>query len=115
MFADVKRQSVQASTEMILGRQPDVIIELRYGDILKKVDVARDIEAWNTLASLPAVRNHRVYELVGDEFVVPGPRVVEATRRLAETLHPGSRYQMVIARAVPLALLGFAARCDDGR
>lgn len=89
VFADIRQQSVQASTEMILGRQPDVIVELRYGDILKKVDVARDIEAWNTLASLPAVRNHRVYVLVGDEFVVPGPRVVDATRRIAQTLHPG--------------------------
>ncbi len=89
VFADIRQQSVQASTEMILGRQPDVIVELRYGDILKKVDVARDIETWNTLASLPAVRNHRVYVLVGDEFVVPGPRVVDATRRIAQTLHPG--------------------------
>ncbi len=89
VFADIRQQSVQASTEMILGRQPDVIVELRYGDILKKVDVARDIEAWNTLASLPAVRNHRVYVLVGDEFVVPGPRVVDATRRIAQALHPG--------------------------
>jgi hypothetical protein len=29
-----------------------------------------------------------VYLLRGDEFVVPGPRVADATERLARTLHP---------------------------
>ena len=32
--------------------------------------------------------DNRVYLLVGDEFVVPGPRIVIAARRLAGTLHP---------------------------
>jgi len=89
VFADVKRQSVEASTEMILARKPDVIIEFWYGDLAKDLDLSRQPQAWNALGSVPAVRNHRVYELAGDEFVVPGPRVVAATRRLAETLHPG--------------------------
>ena len=90
VFADVKRQSVEASTEMILARKPDVIIELWYGDLAKDLDLSRLPLAWNAFGSVPAVRNHRVYELAGDEFVVPGPRVVAATRRLAETLHPGT-------------------------
>jgi hypothetical protein len=29
-----------------------------------------------------------VLALTGDEFVVPGPRVVDATRKLASALHP---------------------------
>ena len=89
VFADVTRQSVEVSTEMLLARKPDVIIELWYGDLAKGLDLSRQAQAWNVLGSMPAVRNHRVYELAGDEFVVPGPRVVAATRRLAETLHPG--------------------------
>jgi iron complex transport system substrate-binding protein len=89
VFADVKRQSVEASTEMILARRPDVVIELWYGDLAKDLDLSRQPQAWNGLGSVPAVKDHRVYELAGDEFVVPGPRVVAATRRLAETLHPG--------------------------
>ncbi len=32
VFADIKQQSVQAGTELILARRPDVIVELRYGD-----------------------------------------------------------------------------------
>jgi hypothetical protein len=32
------------------------------------------------------VRNRRVYVLTGDQFVVPGPRVVDATRQFARVL-----------------------------
>jgi iron complex transport system substrate-binding protein len=91
VFSDVKQQSVQATTELILARQPDVIVELRYGDSLKAADIPREMRAWDALGSLPAVRNHRVHVLVGDEFVVPGPRVVDAVRRLARALHPELR------------------------
>jgi len=37
---------------------------------------------------VPAVKSGRVYLLVGDEFVVPGPRIVVAAERFARTLHP---------------------------
>ena len=88
VFGDIKTQSVQASTEMLITRRPDVIIELHYGDSVKTLDIAKEAQAWNVLASMPAVKNHRVLSLIGDEFVVPGPRVVEATRKLAHALHP---------------------------
>ena len=86
VLGDLKRQSVMMSTEMLLSRAPDVIIELRYarGDSTAEADM-RD---WNALASVPAVRNHRVHLLRGEEFVVPGPRVALATERLSRTLHP---------------------------
>jgi iron complex transport system substrate-binding protein len=88
VFADVKQQAVQASTEMLLTSKPDVIVELLYGDSLKNADIPRALRAWDTLASVPAVRAHRVSALTGDEFVVPGPRVVDATRKLARAIHP---------------------------
>jgi iron complex transport system substrate-binding protein len=88
VFAGMKQQAVQASTEMLLSSKPDVIVELRYGDSLKNADIARELRAWDALASIPAVRTHRVSVLTGDEFVVPGPRVVEATLKLARVIHP---------------------------
>jgi len=87
VFGDVTRQSVDATTEMILARRPDVIIELRYGDTMPVADTAAIVREWDALSALPAVRNHRVYVLSGDQFVVPGPRVVEATRQFAQVLH----------------------------
>jgi len=90
VFANVKQQSVQASSEMILGQRPDVIVELRYGDDRRAVNVDRELETWQSLPSLPAVRDRRLHLLVGDEFVVPGPRIVSAARRFASALHPES-------------------------
>ncbi len=84
VLADVKTQAVQMSTEMVLARAPDVIIELHYG----RDDANTDLKAWDALSAVPAVRNKRVYVLQGDEFVVPGPRVGEATERLSRTIHP---------------------------
>ena len=88
VFAGVRQQAVQASTEMLIASRPDVIVELVYGDSLKNADLAKELRAWDALASVPAVRSRRISALTGDEFVVPGPRVVEATRKLAATLHP---------------------------
>jgi len=88
-LADLHRQSVQMGTEMVLARAPEVIVELRYS----KDDINNsDMSAWNRLSAVTAVRNHRVILLTGEEFVVPGPRVVQATQRLAAALHPEVRW-----------------------
>jgi cobalamin transport system substrate-binding protein len=87
LFADVKQQSVQATTEAILARRPDAIVELR-GDPLAAVVKAKEIGVWRTLSSLPAVRNSRVYFLDDQKTVVPGPRVAEGVELIARTLHP---------------------------
>jgi cobalamin transport system substrate-binding protein len=86
-FADVKRESVQATTELILARRPDVIVELsgREATEEERRTMRRD---WNVLQSVPAVRNDRVYLIADQQVVVPGPRVAEGTRLLAATLHP---------------------------
>ncbi len=92
IFADVKQQSVQAGTEQILARRPDVIVELRYGESAKNVDPSRDLRAWDSLGSVPAVRTKRLVILVGDQYVVPGPRIVQAARELGRALHPEARW-----------------------
>ncbi len=86
VLEDVKQQSVMLSTELVLARAPDVIIELRYarGD----TTAPADLRAWDALSAVPAVRNRKIFMLQGEEFVVPGPRVAAATERLAKTLHP---------------------------
>ena len=88
ILGDIKRESVQASTELMLARAPDVIIELHYGSSLAPRGLETQRRAWNALPSVPAVKNNHVYLLVGGEFVVPGPRIVSAAERFARTLHP---------------------------
>ncbi len=88
VLADVKRQSFEISTETILARAPDVIIELQYGNAIDPSRFPAERQLWNQLASVPAVRSNRVHILIGDEFVVPGPRIAVAAERFAEVLHP---------------------------
>ena len=87
VLGDFKQQSVDMSTEMILRRAPDVILELHYGESLKREQMEDERRVWNALASVPAVKNNRVYLLTGDQFVVPGPRIVIAAQSFAEALH----------------------------
>ena len=87
VFADVKRESVQATTELILARRPDVILEIRGGHL--DPDNARaEAAAWQSVPAVPAVRGHRVHVIVDDRTVVPGPRIAEGVALLARALHP---------------------------
>lgn len=87
VFADVKQQSVQATTELILTRRPDAILELR-GDPVAAEMKSKEIGVWGALSSLPAVRNARVYFLDDQMTVVPGPRIADGVELIARTLHP---------------------------
>jgi iron complex transport system substrate-binding protein len=87
VFADVKRESVQATTELILARKPDVILEIRAGTA-EAGTISSEIAVWRALASVPAVRNGRVQFIIDPRTVVPGPRVGEGTELLARAIHP---------------------------
>ena len=86
--ADITRESIDVSTEMLLARAPEAIIELHYRDDLTPEQIEAERRVWDRLPTMPAVKNHRVYLLAGDEFVVPGPRVIDAAQRLSRALHP---------------------------
>jgi iron complex transport system substrate-binding protein len=88
IFADVMREAVQPTSETILATGADVIIELRADGAVTAEDLAGGLGVWNRLSTLQAVRSGRVHALIGSEIVVPGPRVVEGTRRLAALIHP---------------------------
>jgi len=88
VFADVTRESVQATTELILARAPDVIIEVREGPALSDADARGRIADWQRLGAVPAVKARRVHIVSGTGLVVPGPRVAAAVERFAGVLHP---------------------------
>ncbi len=88
VFADVARESVPATTEVLLARAPEVILEIRGGTDPARADAPGDRAAWQTLASVPAVRQGRIVVLQGSWLTVPGPRVADAIDRFAAALHP---------------------------
>ena len=86
VFADVDREAVAATTELILARRPEVIIELRADPMTADVE-RKERLAWNQLASVPAVRAKRVHIIADPRTVIPGPRVVAGVEAIAERLH----------------------------
>ena len=87
VFADVQRESVQASSELIIARKPEVIIELRVG-AMPDDQRARELDVWGRLTSVPAVRSNRVFLITDERVVIPGPRVAEGAELIARALHP---------------------------
>ena len=86
VFADTKREAVQATSELIIARAPEVILELR-GDAMEPGAEAKELEAWSALSSVPAVRARRVHIIADARTVIPGPRVADAVELLAGVLH----------------------------
>jgi iron complex transport system substrate-binding protein len=87
VFADVKRQSVQATAELVLARRPEVIIELR-GVAVSEDLRTKELAVWQALSAVPAVKSGRITFIADQRTVVPGPRVAEGTELLARALHP---------------------------
>ena len=89
VFADVKMQAIQASSEQVLIQRPDVILETRAANsAFPSGDQQSELNVWAVLSSVPAVRNKRVVFLFDDRIVIPGPRVVAGTTAMARALHP---------------------------
>jgi iron complex transport system substrate-binding protein len=88
VFAGIARESVQASTELVLTQAPEVILEVRSADVASEAEAARIADDWATLPSVPAVRTQRVIVLTGRSLTVPGPRVGEVAERMSKALHP---------------------------
>lgn len=88
VFGDVKRESIQATTETILARAPEVILEIRPEDIPPGKALVDEMATWSRLASVPAVRDKRIYFITGQQMTVPGPRVVDGIERMARAMHP---------------------------
>jgi iron complex transport system substrate-binding protein len=87
VFADVKRENLQATAELLLTRAPEVIVEIRTASGWTPDRISLERAVWNRLPSLPAVRSGRIHFLTDDAISIPGPRVAASARNLAATLH----------------------------
>lgn len=90
VFADVQRESVQPSIEQIMTRAPAVVVELHARPQPAPGALERERLAWQTLATVPAVRNGRISLLYGEPLTIPGPRIGQTAEALARAIHPGA-------------------------
>lgn len=91
VFRDALSQYPNVSLEEVLARDPSVIIDM--GDMADTVDVTEQhkrqvVDLWQRMSSLAAVKQHRVFAVASDIFVVPGPRIVNAAQAFFSMLHP---------------------------
>jgi iron complex transport system substrate-binding protein len=87
VFSDIKRQSVQATSEQLLARRPEVIVELRASGDWTDARIAEERAVWRVLPGLPAVQNNRIYFLADAALLIPGPRVTRTLRLISDVLH----------------------------
>ncbi|MGH9663072.1 MAG: ABC transporter substrate-binding protein [Bryobacteraceae bacterium] len=91
VFRDARAAYPNVTLEEVLARNPDVIVDM--GDMAATgaatEEHKRAVAAlWGRYAALAAVREHRVFAVASDIFVVPGPRIGEVARAFAHMLHP---------------------------
>jgi iron complex transport system substrate-binding protein len=94
VFRDAVASYPGVSLEEVLARNPDVIVDM--GDMADTVGVTeehkRDVTSlWERVSSVAAVKQHRVYAVASDVYVVPGPRVVDAAKAFLAMLHPEAK------------------------
>ncbi len=86
IFADESRAYLKTTLEVIVRRDPDVIVDM--GDMAETVGVTEAhkqsvVKLWEAQAPLKAVRNKRVFAVASDIYVVPGPRMLDAAESFA--------------------------------
>jgi len=94
VFHDARAAYPQVSLEEVIARNAEVIVDM--GDMGDNVAVSPEqvrevIALWQRASSVLAVRQHRIFPIAPDGFLVPGPRVVDAARALLAMLHPESK------------------------
>lgn len=77
---------VTLDREALAALRPEVILQLMPGADEKKVSQAR--AAWDGLAEMPAVREHRVWIFTDSTIEQPGSHVAETAAKYAQALHP---------------------------
>jgi iron complex transport system substrate-binding protein len=85
---DVQTSWTEIGWEPVIERNPDVVVIVNYGDVTAEQKIAF-MKGNPAFKDIPAVKNDRFVVL---EYVeaTPGPRNIEAIKRLAAAFHPAS-------------------------
>src|SRR5262249_26356273 len=93
VFRDSVAPYPEISLESVIARNPEVIIDI--GDMSDNVVTEQHkrniVELWKRVPSIAAVKQSRVVPISPDQFLIPGPRVVDAARALLPILHPEAK------------------------
>ena len=88
VYQDKKIKVPSLSTEGILQLNPQVILDIfpEADDHDAKLDQV--LQQWQTLKYVDAVKNNRVHIIEQDYATIPGPRVFQLLKQMAQLIHP---------------------------
>lgn len=78
----------ELSREGLLAVDADVILDVLADGGARELSSVEAAADWREFRDLRAVREGRIHILMEDFVVIPGPRIVDTVRRVAELLHP---------------------------
>ncbi len=78
----------ELSREGLASIDPEVVVDVIAGLENRGLTAEEVHAAWMKLTELRAVRDRRISVLIGDQMVVPGPRLPEMVEAVAQALHP---------------------------
>jgi iron complex transport system substrate-binding protein len=90
VFRDAAAAYPEVSLEEVIARNAAVIVDIgdMGDDSIVSPEHQREVVAlWQRVPSVEAVKQHRIFAIAPDQFLVPGPRVVDATRAMFKMLH----------------------------
>lgn len=88
IFGEMIIDYPSVSLEEIIGRGPEVIVEMIPGQEMSDQEQAELIKPWVTFDSIPAVRAKRIHVLTEPFVTIPSDRVVQTAWLLRSLFHP---------------------------
>ena len=106
-FGDKDTGTLKLDWDEVVASQPEVIIMMQCGfDVKRALDDMPIMTAKDGWASLPAVKNNRVYVIDAGAYTSrSGPRLVTGLEIMAEMIHP-EIFSGMIPEAAALRLFG---------
>ncbi|HOQ32619.1 MAG TPA: helical backbone metal receptor [Candidatus Hydrogenedens sp.] len=88
VFEDSTQNYLEISSEQVLSKAPEVIVEFRCGENLTQKQLDALFLDWKALDSVPAIQKSRIYFILESYGMRPGPRICDIAQKIATLLHP---------------------------
>ncbi len=93
VYTDTAVKVPSVSAEGIIRMNPDAIIDVFPEQKGHQSDMKQVIKQWQTLHSVNAVKQQRIYIIEHDYASIPGPRIFKLLPEMARLLHPDLDWQ----------------------
>lgn len=93
VYTDTTVKVPSVSAEGIIRMNPDAIIDVFPEQKDHQSDMKQVIKQWQTLRSVNAVKQQRIYIIEHDYASIPGPRIFKLLPEMAQLLHPNLNWQ----------------------